>query len=65
MFRKYKYIVFGMINAAYYDKTLIFIKATFREKLVSYHQAINEADSYCLLKWRASSKPWHKQTNHT
>ena len=34
--------VFDMINAVYYDKTLIFTGATFREKLVSRHQAVNE-----------------------
>ena len=33
--------VFEMINDAYYAKPLIFIEAMFREKLVSYHQAVN------------------------
>ena len=30
-----------MINAAYYDKPLIFTRASFLEKLVSYHRAVN------------------------
>ena len=47
--------VFDMINAAYHDKPLIFIGATFREKLVSHHRAVNEADS-CLYTERAGSK---------
>ena len=34
-----------MINDVYYNKPLIFIGATLREKLVSHHQAVNEADS--------------------
>ena len=33
--------VLDMINAAYYDKPLILIRATFREKLFSHHQAVN------------------------
>ena len=33
--------VLDMINAAYYDKPLIFTEATFRKKLVSHHQAVN------------------------
>ena len=33
--------VLDMINAAYYDKRFIFIRATFTEKLVSHHQAVN------------------------
>ena len=32
--------VLDMINAAYHDKPLILIRATFREKLVSYHRAV-------------------------
>ena len=36
-----------MINAVDYDKPLTFIEATFREKLVSRHRAVNEANS-CL-----------------
>ena len=36
--------VLDMINTAYCDKPLIFIRATFREKLVSNHQAVNEVD---------------------
>ena len=32
---------FDMINAVYHDKHLIFIRATFREKLFSQHQAMN------------------------
>ena len=41
--------VFSMINACivYRDKPLIFIGATFREKLLSHHRSVNEADS-CL-----------------
>ena len=38
-----------MINVAYYDKPLILIGVTLREKLVSHHGAVNEADS-CLFK---------------
>ena len=34
--------VLDMVNAVYYDKPLIFISATFREKLVSHHQAVNK-----------------------
>ena len=54
--------LFGMINAVYHDKTLIFIGATFREKLVSHHQAVNEADS-CLHKRYVSWKTvaWTKE----
>ena len=33
--------VFGMINVVYHDKSLIFIGATFRKKLVSHQQAVN------------------------
>ena len=33
--------VLDMINAVYLDKPLIFIGTTFREKLVSFHQAVN------------------------
>ena len=33
--------VLDMINAAYYDKPLIFIGATFQKNLVSHHQAVN------------------------
>ena len=40
--------VFAMVNAVYHDKPLMLTRATFREKLVSHHQAVNEADS-CLL----------------
>ena len=32
--------VLDMINAAYYNKPLIFTRATFWEKLVSHHQAV-------------------------
>ena len=39
--------VFDMIKTVYYDKSLIFVGATFREKLVSHHRAANEAD-YCF-----------------
>ena len=47
--------VFYMRYAAYYVKPLISIGATFREKLVSHHQALNGVDS-CLLISRAGSK---------
>ena len=30
-----------MINDVYHDKPLMFIRATFWKKLVSYHQAVN------------------------
>ena len=33
--------VLDMINTAYHGKPLIFIGATFRDKLVSHHQAVN------------------------
>ena len=33
--------LFDMINDAYYDKPLIFIGGSFREKLVTHHQAVN------------------------
>ena len=33
--------VLDMINAVFHDKPLIFIGATYREMLVSHHQAIN------------------------
>ena len=33
--------VFDLIYAVYHDKPLIFIGATFREKLVSHHQVVN------------------------
>ena len=39
--------VFNVINAVDHYKSLIFIGPTIREKLVSYHQAVN---SYKLLK---------------
>ena len=49
--------VFEMINAVYHDKPLIFIRATFREKLLSYHQAVNEVDLYevCRLEGRGTN----------
>ena len=47
--------LFDMIKAVYHDMPLIFIGVTFREKLVSHHWAVNEADS-CVLMRRASSK---------
>ena len=33
--------VFGMINAVYHDKPLIFIGAAFLEKLISHQQTVN------------------------
>ena len=50
--------ILDMVNAVYHDKTLISISATFREKLVSHLQAVNEADS-CLLIRCVGPKPWH------
>ena len=38
-----------------WDKPLIFTRATFREKLVSRHRAVNESDS-CLLMRSLGSK---------
>ena len=38
--------VFDMINVVYHKKPLMFIRATFRERLVSHHQAVNAADTY-------------------
>ena len=29
------------MNAVYHEKSLMFIGATFREKLISHHQAVN------------------------
>ena len=34
------YSALGALNAAYYDKPLIFTRAAFQEKLVSHHQAV-------------------------
>ena len=48
--------VFDIINAVYHDKPLMFIGATFQEKLVSHHRTVNEAAS-CLLVRRVGSKP--------
>ena len=53
-----------MMTAVYCDKPLIFIGATFLERLVSHHQAVDEADS-CLLMRRVGSKPWYQQRNRT
>ena len=49
--------VFNMINAfiVYHNKPLIFTGAIFREKLVSHHRAVNEADS-CLYMRHAGLK---------
>ena len=33
--------VLDMINAAYYDKPFVYIRATFQEKLVSLREAVN------------------------
>ena len=49
--------VFNMINAVYHDKSLMFIVAKFWEKLVPHYQAVNEADSFLLMR-RVESKPW-------
>ena len=38
--------VLDMISAAYYAKPLIFTKATFQEKLISHHQAVNKIPEY-------------------
>ena len=40
--------VLNVINTLYCVKPLIFIGATLLEKLVSYHQAVSEAN-FCLL----------------
>ena len=41
--------VFDMMNAVYRDKPLIFIGATFREKLVSHYRPVTErVKVYCL-----------------
>ena len=40
----------------WHDKSFIFNGATFREKLVSHHQAVSEADP-CLLTMSVRSKP--------
>ena len=42
--------VFDMINAVYHDKPLIFIRAMFREKLISHHQAVSEPDVIAIAK---------------
>ena len=34
--------VLDTTNVVYHDKTLIFIRTTFREELISYHWAVNE-----------------------
>ena len=44
--------VLDMINVYYYDKSLILIGSTFWEKLVSHHQAVNEADSCLHMRQR-------------
>ena len=49
-------IILDMINATYYAKMLVFIEATFQEKLLSRHQAVSETDS-CLLMRSVGSKP--------
>ena len=47
LLRMFKFIeavsetAFDMINATYYGKPLVFIRAISREKLVSHHQAVN------------------------
>ena len=54
--------VLDMINVVYLDKPLIFIGATFREKLVSRQRAVNEADSSyeaCRLETVALTKESH------
>ena len=38
-----------MINVIYHDKPLIFIGATFQEKIVYHHQAVNEALEVTML----------------
>ena len=40
--------VLGMINAVYHDKPLIFIRATFQEKLISIQQTVNINCWICL-----------------
>ena len=53
-----------MINAAYREKHLMYIGASFREKLVSHHQAASEADAHLLLR-SVGSKPRHQQRYRT
>ena len=48
--------VLDMTKAAHYDKPLIFIGATFREKLVSHHRAVDETDSCVGSKTVAHTK---------
>ena len=54
--------VLDMINAAYQDKPSSFIGAMFREKLISHHWAVNEADS-CLLMQSLGSMPLTKESH--
>ena len=44
-------IVFEMIKADYHDKPLICIRATSQEKLIYYHWAVNDVDSWLLMRW--------------
>ena len=37
--------VLDMINTTYHEKPLVFIGATFREKLVCLHRVVDETDS--------------------
>ena len=43
--------VLDMINATYYAKLLVFIKATFQEKLVSRHRAVNEGCFWNYIRY--------------
>ena len=45
-------IVFDVTNSVYHDKSLIFIKAIFREKIVSNQQAANINCSEVSSLWR-------------
>ena len=38
-----------MINYVYYDKPLMFIRATIQEKLFSHHWVVNDEDSDKLI----------------
>ena len=48
-----------MINAVYHDNPLIFIGATFREKLVSHHRTMNEGCFWHCIKYNKFRLPCH------
>lgn len=51
-----KTTVFDIINDVYDYELLVFVWATFREKLVSLHRAVNEVVDSCIYMRRASLK---------